>query len=64
MTTYTGRIIEDEEGPILLIPDELSRESGWGIGAEVCIAGDRNEFTIQLLKKGAGKPPPTEGEAA
>lgn len=57
MSTYTAKIIEDKKGPILIFPEELSRELGWGVDAKVRITGNRNCFRIELLEKGIQEVP-------
>jgi hypothetical protein len=54
VTSYTARVVEDDEGPILIFPEELSRELDWPVGTEVRIEGDQNCFTIELVKKSIG----------
>jgi hypothetical protein len=58
MTKYTGRVIADEEGPILIFPEELSRELDWPTGTEVRIEGTAKCFTIKLVRK------PTEEQSS
>jgi len=52
VNTYSTKVLEDEEGPFVILPDELSRELAWGVGATLRITGDRNCFKIELLEKG------------
>jgi hypothetical protein len=54
VVTYTARVIQDEEGPILILPEELSRELDWPTGTAVRIEGNQHYFTIKLVKKSTG----------